>query len=102
MSKPIVMGLGVMCVLWTCSLALGQLQEGVLLEADGKAIDIEVGHLVPVVVDWNEDGKKDLLIGQFKSGKISLYLNEGTDTNPKLKFTEHLKAGGEVISLPSG
>ena len=102
MSKPIVMVLGAMAVLWTCSMAWGQLQEGVLLEADGEAINIEVGHLVPVVVDWNEDGKKDLLIGQFKEGKIGLYLNEGTDGKPKLKFSGYLKAGGEEISLPSG
>ena len=102
MSKSMVMVLGAMCVLWTCSMAMGQLQEGVLLEADGEAINIEVGHLAPVAVDWNADGKKDLLIGQFSGGKIGLYLNEGTDEAPKLKFAEYLKAGGEEISLPSG
>ena len=89
MSKPMVMVLGAMAVLWACSAAWGQQQEGVCLEADGA-------------VDWNEDGKKDLLIGQFKDGKIGLYLNEGTDGKPELKFAEYLKAGGEEISLPSG
>ena len=79
-----------------------RLQEGVLLEADGEVINIEVGHLVPVVTDWDDDGKKDLLVGQFSGGKIGLYLNTGTDSEPELKFSEYLKAAGEEISLPSG
>jgi len=102
MSKTVVTVWGVMVVLWACAAAWGQLQEGVLLEADGAVINVEVGHLVPVAVDWNEDGRKDLLVGQFKDGKIGLYLNEGTDKAPKLKFAEYLKAGGEEISLPFG
>ena len=84
---------------------LKQFQEGVLLQADGKVIGAgagTIGHLVPVVTDWNEDGKKDLLVGQFKDGKISLYLNTGTDSAPELKFQEYLKAGGAEISLPYG
>ena len=79
-----------------------EFQPGVKLQADGKPIDVEIGHLVPCFVDWNGDGKRDLIIGQFASGKIRLYLNQGTDTAPVFKDFSYLQAGGKDISLPSG
>jgi len=75
---------------------------GVRLEADGKPVDGEIGHLVPVVTDWNSDGKKDLLVGQFKGGMIRLYLNQGTDAEPAFKEFTCLEAGGKPIQLPAG
>ena len=68
----------------------------------GKPIDIEVGHLVPCTLDWNGDGKKDLIVGQFAGGKIRLYLNQGTDKAPEFGDFSFLEAGGEQISLPAG
>ena len=79
-----------------------ELLEGQLIQSEGKAINIEVGHLVPCVVDWNHDGKKDLLVGQFMGGKIRLYLNQGSDEEPLFNGFEFLKAGGKEISLPAG
>ncbi len=76
-----------------------QLSTGIHLSAEGKAIDVEIGHLVPTVVDWNGDGKKDLIVGQFSKGAIRLYLNEGTDAEPRFgKFT-YLEAGDSPIRL---
>jgi hypothetical protein len=75
---------------------------GVKLMAGEEPIDIKVGHLVPAVADWNNDGKKDLITGQFADGKIGLFLNKGTDTSPVLSDIEYLKAGGKEISLPAG
>jgi hypothetical protein len=78
------------------------LAPGVRLEAGGKPIDGEVGHLVPVAADWNGDGKKDLLVGQFGEGMIRLYLNQGTDAGPVFKEFSALEAGGKAIKLPAG
>ena len=78
------------------------MREGVKIEPDGKPIDIEIGFLVPCVTDWNNDGKKDLIFGQFDKGKIRLYLNYGADNDPKFKDFTYLSAGGEEISLPYG
>lgn len=75
---------------------------GSLVEADGKPIDLEVGHLVPVVTDWNGDGKKDLVVGQFRGGAIRLYLNRGTEAAPSFKDSAGLEAGGKPIQLPAG
>ncbi|MHC4597477.1 MAG: hypothetical protein ACYS47_00580 [Planctomycetota bacterium] len=79
-----------------------ELTEGVRIEADGKPIDVRVGHLVPVVVDWDGDGKKDLLVGQFIQGRIRFYRNVGEEGKPVFKTFEFLKAGGKEISVPSG
>ena len=87
-------------LLW--SVATGEVQEGVRLKAGGEVIEVDIGHLVPCVTDWNGDGKKDLIVGQFSGGKIRVYLDQGTDSKPAFKDFEYLKAGGEEISLPSG
>jgi len=89
-------------VLCLGAVAYGEFAEGVKLQADGKDIEARVGHLVPVAVDFNGDGKKDLLVGQFSGGRIHLYLNKGTKTEPVLTDGGLLEAGGKQISLPAG
>jgi len=50
------------------------------VQANG--VDIDVGSLaVPVVHDYDEDGRKDLILGQDPAG-IRLYLNVGTNAAP--------------------
>lgn len=82
--------------------ASAALEDGVKLAADGKVIDVDVGHLVPCSVDWNEDGRKDLIVGQFSGGRIRLYLNRGTDAEPAFTDFTYLRAGGKEIRLPAG
>lgn len=47
----------------------------------------EHGLIYPTSYDWNHDGKPDLLLGDFVTGKtgsyIKVYLNEGSATKPK-------------------
>lgn len=44
--------------------------------------DINVGgRATPCVMDWNNDEKKDLVVGAL-DGKIHIFINEGTDTGP--------------------
>jgi hypothetical protein len=82
--------------------AESRLQRGVKVEATGKPIDIKVGHLVPCVSDWNNDGRKDLIVGQFSEGAIRLYLNQGTDAEPVFNDSSFLQAGGKPIRLDAG
>ncbi len=76
-----------------------ELAEPVKIESGGSPIDVELGDLVPVIVDWDCDGKKDLIAGQYKDGKIRFYRNVGEDAAPKFDGFIFLKAGGEEISL---
>jgi hypothetical protein len=84
------------------ALANSDFQQGVRLKAANEIIDIKVGHLVPHVTDWNNDGKKDMLLGQFSGGAIHLYLNIGTDEAPVFGEGELLQAGHKPIKLDAG
>jgi hypothetical protein len=51
-------------------------------------------HLTPVVLDWNNDGKPDILCGD-RTGYLNLYLNNSTDpNNPTFAPGVHVKIGG--------
>ncbi len=66
-------------------------------------VPIDVGNYgAPVMADWNGDGAKDLICGQFTSGMIRYYQNFGADTAPVFYGFEYLEADGEVIQLPYG
>jgi len=100
-----VAGLAALSIVVLCSAALAELPKfhpGVRLQADGKDIDVRVGHLVPAVTDWNNDGKKDLIVGQFSGGKISVFLNKGSDKAPVFKDFSLLRADTKEIRLPAG
>ena len=53
------------------------------VEAAGKPVDVEVGHAAPLFADFDGDGKPELLVGQFGSGKLRIYPNEGSATQPR-------------------
>ncbi len=83
--------------------ALGDtLAPPVRIEAAGKPIDTEVGHAAPFVYDFDGDGVKDLLVGQFGGGILTIYRNEGTNAQPKLAAGVRFKAGGKDGTVPSG
>jgi hypothetical protein len=54
----------------------------------------------PVAADWNDDGKKDLLVGSM-DGNIKIYINTGTDSLPVFNAPELLKTGGTILNLGS-
>jgi len=73
-----------------------------LIYANGSPITLSIGHADPCVVDWDGDDIKDLLVGQYSSGKIRFYKNSGTNSAPVLTTYSFLKADGVDITLPSG
>ena len=75
---------------------------GVLLEVGpgGSKGDISVGYrATPVVVDWNNDGKKDLVVGAL-DGKIHIYINEGTDAAPDFLAETFAQENGGDLAVP--
>lgn len=59
------------------------------LKADGKTIMAKHGDAGPAVVDWNGDGKLDLLVGSGE-GSVYWYQNRGSSQKPIL-------AAGKVL-----
>ena len=55
---------------------------------DDKGVEIyaeKFGRAYPLFYDWDNDGLKDLLVGDFGGGKLSnirVYLNKGTANSP--------------------
>ena len=100
--------LAVAALVWwalPCAAAAPELLPGVKLQADGQDIDDHsIGHFVPTVADWNGDGKKDLIVGSFTGdpGNVRLYLNIGTDADPKFGKPTFLEANGQPIKLTGG
>ena len=64
----------------------------------GSKVDIDVGdRATPSVVDWNNDGTKDLAIGAY-DGRIHLFINAGSDTAPDFPSeTFALDGGAELV-----
>ena len=66
---------------------------GVKVQAAGKDLDVGRGNASPCVVDWNEDGKKDLVMGKG-NGTILVFLNEGSNEQPIFGKPIELNGGG--------
>ena len=72
-----------------------------LIDDAGFPIDVGV-YGAPAMYDWNQDGAKDLVLGQFDYGKIRLYLNLGSDTAPDFNGYTFFQSCGVDITLPYG
>lgn len=73
---------------------------GGTLTSGGTPIDLTTP--VATVVDWNNDGMKDLLVGDFYNGNIYLYLNEGSDLNPVFNGSTKVESNGSPITTTYG
>jgi hypothetical protein len=78
------------------------------IQVNHKPLDLEGGiFAAPQVVDWDQDGKKDLLLGEFCGhttegryrGKIRFYSNTGTDANPEFGHFNYLTADAKPITV---
>lgn len=93
------------------------------IQANGSPIDVTVGHAAPFMRDMDGDGIRDLLVGEygdapfdgsrmpaatykkwgddFAQGKLRIYRNTGSNTNPVFGKFKYLQAGGEDASIPT-
>jgi hypothetical protein len=74
----------------------------VRVEAAGKPIDTAVGHAAPFMADFDGDGVKDLLVGQFGEGILWIYRNVGTNERPRFAAGVKFKEGTKDGRVPTG
>ena len=66
----------------------------------GTKQPINVGlRATPVIVDWNNDEKKDIVCGDV-DGKFHLFINEGTDTEPDFLTGTYIQDDGSNLTVP--
>lgn len=93
MMRSLLFTMGTILVLSTCTLLADppELQTPVVIEDGGVPINV-VWCSCPGVVDWNNDGLFDLLVGEH-SGKVNLLINGGTVSQPLFPAKEYIKDG---------
>jgi hypothetical protein len=78
--------------------SLAEFEPPVRLQADGVPVRVEgPGYAAPCWADIDGDGKKDLLVGQFRGGKVQVYKNLG---DGRLAGGKWLEAEGAVAEVP--
>ena len=71
-----------------------------LFDDKGQPLDLGV-HAAVLVVDWDRDGAKDLLVGTYRN-RIAFIKNVGTNRDRRLVYKGFLKtAEGEPLALPT-
>ena len=61
-------------------------------------VTIDCGYsAAPAIVDWDGDGKIDMLLGS-EAGQVRLYLNDGADTQPVFNSYTNIQSNGTDIS----
>jgi hypothetical protein len=94
-----------MVVLFFVTLATAQLPQFEFqgkLECNGQEIT-DISWPSSCVTDWDGDGLKDLIIGEFSpNGKVRFYKNIATNTAPEFESYSYIKANGVDIKLTTG
>jgi hypothetical protein len=68
----------------------------------GSKADIDVGDRASIsFVDWNSDGKSDLIVAG-SDGRVHVFINSGTSTHPAFVDDLILNVGSNPLTIPGG
>jgi len=73
-----------------------------LVQAGGIDIDV-LGSSTPCLVEWDEDGLPDLVIGEGGSshpGRVRVYKNVGTEGAPLFNEYSYVRSEGDTLTVP--
>jgi len=76
---------------------------GTLLQVGepGTKVNINVGgRATPILLDWNNDGKNDLVVGAL-DGKLHVYLNVGSNSAPDFRIETFAQENGAALVVPT-
>jgi hypothetical protein len=61
-----------------------------------------IGYATPFYDDFDGDGVKDLLVGEFSQGRLRIYRNKGSDTRPEFEPHVFFKNDSKEGRVPAG
>jgi hypothetical protein len=80
-----------------------ELRPPVAVLVDGEPLDVgREGHSAPFAGDFDDDGKRDLLVGQYDEGRLRVYRNYGDDARPRFRDFTWFQADGRLGRVPEG
>ena len=79
----------------------GGLSQPFRVTVEGQPIDVDIGHAAPFFADFDGDGLPDLLVGQFAGGKLRIFRNEGSATEPRFVRSAWFQCAGSLGTVPA-
>ncbi len=70
---------------------------GTLLTAASATLSVGI-RATPSLVDWNNDGKRDLLVGDG-DGYVNIFINNGTNSAPVFLAGQRVQAAGATLDV---
>ncbi len=81
--------------------AANELEEKVHIYDGANPLQVN-SHSATTVVDWNNDGKKDLIVSQFYWGWVYLFINQNTNSDPRFDGGSLIESNGSPITTTYG
>jgi hypothetical protein len=80
-----------------------ELRQPVPVMVGGEPLDVgRDGHSAPFIGDFDGDGKRDLLVGQYDEGRLRVYHNRGDNGRPRFRDYIWFEADGKPGRVPEG
>jgi hypothetical protein len=93
-----VLSFAILVALFTVTAGAAEFADPVRMQGGDEAIRVESpGYASPCWADIDGDGNKDLLVGQFRGGKIQIFKNLG---DGKLDAGDWLKVDDKAAEVP--